>query len=255
MGYVYFDVTENQLVDSIPFSWADIEMHNVCLEFSWNNFTDIPPWNDNWILDALGIEGNKMTFEDIEPHFVGYSFFTYAPQQLMCEEIDTLLPLGSNYNIYSGTGGEYTNYEWYHNNQLIQQGSGLDTLFLENISYADTGIYYCDATNSLVNGLLLRRNSVFIGIDTGASINNSQIQNQYTIYPNPATDLLYVKARTSAKDYKAILYDLAGKAVSAKRMCVDQNTAKISMENLEPGIYLLRLENKNIINNYKIVKM
>jgi Leucine-rich repeat (LRR) protein len=68
---VILDVSNNLLTDSIPFSWADSAIMGGWLDFSGNLFTDIPPWNPNWILNSLRIEENKMTFEDIEPHFVG----------------------------------------------------------------------------------------------------------------------------------------------------------------------------------------
>jgi len=253
------NVGNNNLGDSLPESWGSMDLLIDAFDISGNNFTYIPPVNYNWLGTFFHIEENKLTFEHIEPHYnsyIGglYYYFYYAPQQFMCEEIDTLLPLGSDYWIYSGTKGEYTNYEWYHNQQLIHQGPGLDTLFLENISYADTGIYYCDATNSLVNGLSLRRNNVYVGIDTGASIIDKKLHKQYTIYPNPTSGLLYLKAHASAKDYKATLYNFAGKTVFAKFMYSGNNTAKINLENLKPGIYLLRLENENAVNNYKIIK-
>ena len=88
-GYVILDVSNNLIADSIPFSWADIAVTGGWFDFSWNLFTDIPPWNPNWILDALELEGNKMTYEDVEPHFVGYSIFTYSLQDSMGVIIDT----------------------------------------------------------------------------------------------------------------------------------------------------------------------
>ena len=259
INVVSLDVSHNNLEGKIPETWGNMSFMIDVWDISWNNFTYIPPVNYNWLITFFHIEGNKLTFEHIESHYKSYLagfyyFFYYAPQQLMCKEIDTLLPLGSSYWIYSGTGGEHTNYEWYHNYQLIQQGPDLDTLWLENISYADTGIYYCYATNSLVNGLLLKRRDVHIGIDTGSSITEKQLQKQPLIYPNPATGFLYVKAEIYAKDYKATLYSLAGKVVLTKNLCIGSNTAKINLETLKPGIYLLSLENENTVKNYKIIK-
>jgi hypothetical protein len=173
-----FDISFNDLSGPVPDEFS----YQISYWFFYvnnNNFDYLPSFNNWYLLSGLMVENNKLTFEHLESHAqAGYMWFYYSPQDSMGVKIDTTLTPGSNFYIYSGTGGEFTEYFWYRNGELILQSTEADTLFLEDISYADTGVYYCDATNSLVNGLSLRRNNVFIGIDTGASINNSQIQNQ-----------------------------------------------------------------------------
>ena len=245
-------VANNNLGDSIPISWGNMDLLIDAFDISGNNFTYIPPVNYNWLSTFFHIEENRLAFEHIEPHYnsyVGglYYYFYYAPQQFMCEEIDTLLPLGSDYWIYSGTKGEYTNYEWYHNQQLIQQGSGLDTLWLENISYADTGIYYCDATNSLVNGLSLRRNNVYVGIDTGAQIiNNYNKSNLPVIYPNPASEKITILLPFKSEPVSLRIIDMEGKCVLTQYSNQGNNSKiKVGIKEIKSGIYLLQVQTKN----------
>ena len=254
------NVGNNNLSDSLPESWGNMDLLIDAFDISGNNFTYIPPVNYNWLGTFFHIEENKLTFEHIEPHYnsyIGglYYYFYYSPQQFMCEEIDTLLPAGSDYWIYSGTKGEYTNYEWYHNQQLIHQGPGLDTLFLENISYADTGIYYCDATNSLVSGLSLRRNNVFIGIDTGTQIiNNYNKSNLPVIYPNPASEKITVLFPMKTTLADLMIFDLQGKSVLAKRqISVNNFKTTLSTEELKPGIYLIRVQTENSHYSTKLI--
>lgn len=253
-GHVIFDVSENQLTDSIPFTWANIEILFAELDFSWNNFTDIPPWNGNWILNSLGIRGNKMTFEDIEPHFVGYSLFGYAPQQPMGDEIDTLLPIGQSYRIYSGTAGEFTNYEWYHNNTLIAQGPGLDTLKFENISYADTGVYFCYATNTLATELLLKRKDVHIGIDTSVSVFNIQNEDIILISPNPSNGTFTISVSDILNLLSINVYNLYGKNVYNQiTNLVENGSHQLNLSHLAPGQYILQLQFKNKNQTHKVL--
>jgi hypothetical protein len=254
MQYVFFDVSENQLIDSIPFSWANIEMFNVELDLSSNYFTDIPPWNSNWILNYLNIASNKMTFEDIEPHFVGYSSFVYAPQQFMCNEVDTLLTLGSNYRIYSGTAGEYTYYQWSHNYEAIQYGSEYDTLVLENISYADTGIYYCYATNSLATGLTLIRQPVHITIDTSVNVLQIPGEINISITPNPSNGIFNICLPKNQTVSSICVYNLGGMKVYKQKTIISGNRKlQIDLSHLSPGQYIIKLKLKNKIQTGRII--
>ena len=254
------DVSNNMFRGPVPNSWGNLSILIASLDLSYNNFTSLPQVNYNWCMTFFHIEGNKLTFEHIESHYQSYQaglyyFFYYAPQQFMCEEIDTLLPTGSDYWIYSGTAGEYTNYEWYHNQQLIQQGPGLDTLFLENISYADTGIYYCDATNSLVNGLSLRRNNVYVGIDTGAQIiNNYNKSNLPVIYPNPASEKITILLPFKSEPVSLRIFNLEGRCILSQQHAHISNSKIISgIEGFRSGIYLLQVQLENKFYTTKLI--
>ena len=255
------NVGNNNLGDSLPESWGSMDLLIDAFDISGNNFTYIPPVNYNWLGTFFHIEENKLTFEHIEPHYnsyIGglYYYFYYAPQQFMCEEIDTLLPAGSDYRIYSGTKGEYTNYEWYHNQQLIHQGPGLDTLFLENISYADTGIYTCTADNSLIYFLKLYREPVHIALDTGTQISHNYYQKKYpAIYPNPASEKITVLLPFESEPVNLRIFNLEGKCVLTEQHTqVNNSEITVGIRGLKPGIYLLRIQNKETIIYIKIIK-
>ncbi|MCF8229361.1 MAG: T9SS type A sorting domain-containing protein, partial [Bacteroidales bacterium] len=251
-------VSNNKLGDSLPESWGNLNLIIGSLDISGNHFTYIPPVTSNchWEGTYLHIEENKLPYEYIEPHYQydAFFYFYYYPQQFLLEEIDTLLPLGSNYWIYSGTQGEFTYYEWRHNGIVIGEGPDLDTLFLENISYNDTGIYYCQATNSLLGSMTLRRNEVHIGIDTGSNIINRSSQKSLRVYPNPANEKITIEIPDKNRLVDIKIYNINGRCVSEKKLNLYSNTKiKLATEELKPGIYLLQAKTENTGYTTKLI--
>ena len=72
----------------------------------------------------------------------------------------------------------------------------------------------------------------------------------FAVYPNPAGD--HISIRTLKKINEVLVYDLMGKAV---RSFTDvKNDSQLSLENLQSGLYVVkvRLENQNAV--VKVVK-
>ena len=191
-----------------------------------------------------------MTFEDIEPHFVGYMWFHYSPQSPMGKEIDTVMIPGTNYSIYSGTGGEHTEYFWYKNHKLILQSTEADTLFLENISYADTGVYTCTAKNSLATELTLYRRPVHITFDTANAILPKQLNKKNIIcFPNPCFSQVSILIPEPIKMANINIYNIQGKCIKIKNnVKINNSTIKTDLRGIKPGVYLLQLQTEK--NNY-----
>ncbi len=222
--------------------------------FHNNQFTGIPPWDNNWFLSTLWIQNNKMTFEDIEPHFVGYMWFTYFPQDSMGIKIDTVMTPGSSYAIYSGTGGEYTEYHWYRNGELILQSNEADTLWINNFSYADTGTYQCWAENSLAKELTLVSRPVHIKIDTGVNILQPK-NKDISIYPIPANDRITIEMNFKDRSISIHILNMQGKCVLNKDYekggC---SRIVLDIKHLSPGMYLFNLQTKIDTYSTKFIK-
>jgi Leucine-rich repeat (LRR) protein len=257
-GLNSFNVSNNDLSGPVPDEFA----YQISYWFFYindNNFDYLPPFNNWYLLSGLKVENNKLTFEHLESHAqAGYMWFDYSPQANMLEEIDTTLVPGSNYCIYSGTGGEFTNYKWYKNNELIFESPEADTLFLENITYSDTGVYICHAQNSLLNLLNLHRNLVHITIDTGtniAVINN--LQKYIAIYPNPASEEICIEIPDLPGPVEIRIFDMGGKCMMEQPYSRINNSPFVTdIKVLKTGIYLLQVKTENsnfatklIINN------
>ncbi|MCW3075479.1 MAG: hypothetical protein JWO32_88 [Bacteroidetes bacterium] len=75
-------------------------------------------------------------------------------------------------------------------------------------------------------------NYFFAGIVT--SISNHENMNEYQIYPNPAHEIIYLKG--ADKINHVIIYNLQG-----QMLIHSTNASQISIEKLDPGIYLLEI--------------
>jgi len=76
-----------------------------------------------------------------------------------------------------------------------------------------------------------------------ASIEQIQITNQFTVYPNPSNDVIYIKSN-SADEVHITIYDVLGSEVKS---CLysDFNLIEISLSDLEKGVYQLKIEQGN----------
>lgn len=74
-------------------------------------------------------------------------------------------------------------------------------------------------------------------------------------YPNPANDLLNIEFNVSELlDCKLSLYDMPGKLVFQDEVVIDSyhKVYKVALENFNPGIYFIHIQNKKI---HKILKL
>ncbi|MBD3906520.1 BspA family leucine-rich repeat surface protein [Chryseobacterium sp. Ch-15] len=79
-------------------------------------------------------------------------------------------------------------------------------------------------------------------------INETAFSNQINIYPNPASDILYIK---NAKDVKSfIITDFSGRIVLKNNLVKDF----INIQSLSTGNYILQLITTKNIENFKFIK-
>ncbi|MBQ7490251.1 MAG: S8 family serine peptidase [Bacteroidales bacterium] len=83
---------------------------------------------------------------------------------------------------------------------------------------------------------------------TGVGIEDETSVGEFAIFPNPATDLLYVVLPEGTQNQNLTIFDLSGKAIMSQ-MLNDTNTT-INVGNLSSGIYFVKVGN----NTKKFVK-
>ena len=111
---------------------------------------------------------------------------------------------------------------------------------LHNISY-----FYTDANSCTNSDTLLMTVKVCVGIN---EISDGSL---FSVYPNPATNEIIVKAVPSLLGSVYVVYDNIGK-IALKGKITSENTV-IELGNLSVGIYLLNIGG-NLKQTFKIIK-
>lgn len=74
------------------------------------------------------------------------------------------------------------------------------------------------------------------------------------VYPNPTEDLVFITTGSS-ETFSYELLDVKGQLLSSKEAAINgTKTTEISFENLEPGIYMIRVYNSEAEKTFRIVK-
>ncbi len=77
-------------------------------------------------------------------------------------------------------------------------------------------------------------------------------RNQYTLYPNPLTDALWISSPNSQSPATAFIYDMNGRLLS--KNIVNQGVTQLNMAQLPVGCYIVKIVNGNYVQNEKIIK-
>ena len=92
-----------------------------------------------------------------------------------------------------------------------------------------------------------------IGIDTTLNTDNFTLENAFTIYPNPTSNLLNITLNQNFKNIKVILFDTKGNAVINKEV-QDLSVLSLDISTLSSGTYVLKIKADQETFTSKIIK-
>lgn len=122
----------------------------------------------------------------------------------------------------------------------VQDANGVWTDVLPTIDQANNTLTY-DFTE-LISFTTVTASSV----NATLSVDPIKINDFVKVYPNPATDYLFIK---SDLNYQSTLYNVAGQRV------MQSNAKTLNVVDLPSGVYLLQLKSENnSISTFKIIK-
>lgn len=126
--------------------------------------------------------------------------------------------------------------------------NNVDTVERVDINNAATGDYDFEVSH---DGSLTNGQQHFSLVITGftsyqLATEIASFQNAISVYPNPASDLLYIKSDTDATINNIALYDISGRQVlNAQFDDIPQNVHTIDVKNLNKGLYILTVSGAN----------
>ena len=197
----------------------------------------------NNTIDLTGVIGANVTFWtkfDIENNY------DYAQFQISTNGGNSWI---SQCGLYTNAGSEDqpegqplydgTQNEWVQEQIDLSDyiGQTIRARFIfrsDNFVEAD-GFYFDDLTFNTLN-------------DDTLSLEDIQ-QYQFGIYPNPVKDILHIT--TNLTDYTAAVYAMDGKLIKSSKASANH---LLDYSDLAPGIYILKLSQKQTLQTFKIIK-
>ena len=105
-----------------------------------------------------------------------------------------------------------------------------------------TGLTTLEVTTDLeCQGKLVRK--IFVSEDS-------------TIYPNPASEIVYISVGGTRSEVEVLFYNLQGDLLSRRVVMLSQfdRSCQIPVDFYPPGVYLIRLISEDRIENFKLLK-
>ena len=262
-GYVTaLDLSELNLKGSIThlfsefdsLKWLNISNNNLTGSFSVGNLKKSGVFesvrNGSLNLEYLNIANNKFTFADLEPGANDFSEireFIYSPQSDIQERYDTAVYKNQSLTLQPKNyiKGVHDSFIWKKDNEIVD---GQNELYFEvqEVAYSDSGNYQLVISNELFPELKLHfQNHVSVLIPVGI---NEQSFSNYNIYPNPASDKIYIDTAGDIIDLK--VFDQYGRIVLIEN---EIESGWFDINKLVDGSYVFKLISKDLLTVNRIV--
>ncbi len=166
---INFTVTQNQLSGTVPASITNLSQLKQ-LVIAENQFSgNIPNLSTFPFFPVLIFQGNNFVFSNFESEHSTYqsitTVYTYSPQSKVDQE-ETLSVAENGTITLTSTALTSPNnsYQWFKDGVAISGATNKDYV-ITSAAPSDAGVYYFEATNSIVTGLTLTRNNITLTID------------------------------------------------------------------------------------------
>ena len=164
----------------------------------------------------------------------GSHFDTYAP----VENLDAELEIGLVILTWDAPEGAL-NYTVFRNG--VELGQTEEPTYTDNV-YSEIHFTYCVVAN------YERGSSLPECIDVKAEMSVDENEAEFTIYPNPVNNMLYINGGNV--QYSYVMYNGMGQVVASGKA---QGTEQINVNNMTQGVYFLRLTTGTQVRLEKVV--
>ena len=204
---------------------TDSEMH-LYINDGFGNFNE-----DTSLLGLLPLHESNVSFDDFD-NDGDPDFFISGKNQGLSN--------GDYYaKLYLNVSGTFTEYTGFSFTGLIN--GDLDVADYDNNNYPDIFISGNDINGSKVAKLYHNGPASYV---------ESNISDNFSLYPNPANNVLYVNQQNANDDFLVEIYDFSGKNYFRKQI---ENMTAIDISNFPAGLYLIRISDNDEIYTKKLI--
>jgi hypothetical protein len=232
----YFDKNRNGILDGVEFTNYDAKLHR---QTTPNNY---PPLKKEMTareayFSIIANAGASFRRDEVDKNLM-LDLQSLGPKGYFITKEDTLPTKGPGI-IKGGTLPTDTDKDGMPDAWEMKNGTDYKTSDAmkdnDGDGYVNIENYIHSITNPIASAIQTRTCNVDI-----------------SIYPNPVTDKLHINLPETALPCSIQLTDASGKLL--KQLSINQTQTIVDMQNYKSGIYLLSVNNKNLIWTKKVVR-
>lgn len=186
------------------------------------------------------------TFLDTRPKFTD---FTYSPQRYD-DPLEVSGALNENIVLKQSLSGEDYQFSWFKNLDN-KQASTDESFYINGLKQEDYTDYTCEAyfaknyPNYFLEISFFREPITIV-----SSLSNREVDKNLSIYPNPTSDILFVRA-VNEKVESISIYDMSGKVI-----LTDSSASKlrVNVRAFPSGAYIILLKTPTSSKTFKFIK-
>lgn len=117
-------------------------------------------------------------------------------------------------------------------------------------TYSENGAY----TASLINYYCAKSDTISttIIIDFNVSIESAKPEKRFSVYPNPASETVYIKSSEVFSNVHLALTDITGK-VARSKFFTSKSEINLNVSDLESGVYILNISTSETQESVKVI--
>ncbi len=265
---LFLFLNDNQFEGAIPAELVNMDALRY-LTIQNNCFSDLPDLSGMASLERLRVQGNRLTFDDLEPN-MNIATFSYSPQDSVGIARDTTVTEGTTLNLSANVGGMANHYQWYQDEVEITDSDSC-VLSIQNVALSNSGLYTCHIINTIVPALTLYMRAVSVHVTdvSAAPYSKNEIPGTFTLfqnYPNPFNPKTRIDFYLPVpSEVRLRIYDVRGQVV--RELIQDKRPAGFHSviwdsrnrygRRVSAGIYFCRIETniRQSTEKHKVSKM
>lgn len=241
-------LNHNKLKDAFPADLLQLKKLQM-LSLTGNNLSGILPAR---LPSLIFLDDNRFALADIKTYLdskVKFANFTYSPQRYDEKLVVSATP-GENISLKQALSGDDYAFTWFKNLDIKQNGN-LEQFYLNNLKEEDFTSYTCEAYFARKYPDYFLEISFFREpVTVNTTLNTKESVKGLSIYPNPASDYLYVRSENEKVDQISI-FDAGGKLLITDS---GPNKLQVNVRAFPSAAYIILIKTPKGNKVFKFIK-